>query len=298
MGQARTEPLRRGDLQGTLAVALAACGWGTWALFLRGHGLPPGWQSVLILCVIALAALPAALSRRGPRRAPRVWGLLLLAIASESGNYFFYFSALDRGPIAVAVLTHYLAPVLVAVSAPFALREKLGRRTPWSLIASLAGLALLVLGSGGLSGAAGPAALLGAVSALFYGANTLVSKKLLGPLSNAELLSYHCGGSALLLALVLPLLTRDPLPPLRGFLWLPLAGALLLGAGGGALYYAGLRVIPAQRASVLTYLEPLVAAVVGVVAFGEQPGLPGVLGAALILAGGAFIALSPVDPTQ
>ncbi len=283
----------RRDLRGTLAVALSACGWGTWALFLRGHGLPPSWQSVLILCVMAVASLPAALSRRGPRRPPAVWGLLLLAAATEAGNFFFYFSALDRGPIAVAVLTHYLAPVVVAACAPFFLREPLGRRTPWALFASLAGLALLVLG-GGVSGAALPAAILGATSALFYGANTLVSKKLLGPLSNAELLSYHCALSALLLAL----LAREPVPPLRAFVWLPLVGALCIGAGGGALYYAGLRVIPAQRASVLTYLEPLVAAMVGAIAFGERLGAAGLVGAALILAGGAFLVFAPVDDTQ
>jgi DME family drug/metabolite transporter len=293
----------RRDLRGTLAVAAAACGWGTWALFLRGHGLPPAWQSVLILSVIALASLPAALLRRGPRRPLAIWGLLLLAALTECGNYLFYFSALDRGPIAVAVLTHYLAPVVVAAFAPLLLREPLGRRTPWALLASLAGLSLLVLGQVfGAGGAAGPAALLGAASALFYGAasalfygaNTLVSKKLLGPLADAELLSYHCALSALLLAAFAPY----PPPGLRAFLWLPLAGALLVGAAGGALYYAGLRVIPAQRASVLTYLEPLVAAVVGALVFGERLGAAGLLGAALILGGGVFIVLAPVEDTE
>jgi drug/metabolite transporter (DMT)-like permease len=195
----------------------------------------------------------------------------------------------------VAVLTHYLAPVVVAAFAPLLLREPLGRRTPWALLASLAGLSLLVLGQVfGAGGAAGPAALLGAASALFYGANTLVSKKLLGPLSNAELLSYHCALSALILAGLAP----EPPPSLRAFLWLPLAGALLVGAAGGALYYAGLRVIPAQRASVLTYLEPLVAAVVGALVFGERLGAAGLLGAALILGGGVFIVLAPVEDTE
>ena len=283
----------RSDLRGTLAVAAAACGWGTWALFLRGHGLPPSWQSVMILSVMALASLPAALSRRGPRRATSVWAFLLLAAATVAGNFILYFSALDRGPIAVAVLTHYLAPVVVAACAPFFLREALGRRTPWALFGSLTGLALLVLG-GGVTGAALPTAVLGGASALFYGANTLVSKKLLGPLTGAELLSYHCALSAALLAL----LSREPLPPLRGFLWLPLAGALVIGAGGGALYYAGLRAIPAQRAAVLTYLEPLVAALVGAIAFGERLSAAGLAGAALILASGAWVALAPVDDTE
>lgn len=284
----------RAETKGTIAVALAACGWGTWALFLRGAGLPAAWTSVLILSVIALASLGPALLRRGPRRAPALFALLALAAATEAGNYLFYFGALARGPIAIAVLTHYLAPVVVAALAPVVLREPLGRRTPLSLVASLCGLSLLVLGGGGLSGAALPAAIFGATSALFYGANTIVSKKLLGPFSNAELLSYHCALAALLLALV----TRDPLPPWRAFLWAPLAGAIVLGAGGGALFYAGLRAIPSQRAAVLTYLEPLVAAIVGAAAFGERLGLAGIAGGALILAGGAAVALSPMEDTE
>ena len=284
----------RAATKGTLQVALAAGGWGTWALFLRPAGLPASWTSVLILSVIALAALAPALARRGGRRSLSLWALLALAAATDAGNYVFYFGALSRGPIAVAVLTHYLAPVVVAALAPLLLREPLGKRTPWSLAASLCGLALIVLGGEGLSGAALPAALFGAASALFYGVNTLVSKKLLGPFSSAELLAYHCALAAGLLALV----THDPLPPWRAFVWAPLAGALLLGAGGGALFYAGLRAIPSQRAAVLTYLEPLVAALVGAVAFGERLGAAGLAGGALILAGGAAIALAPVEDTE
>ena len=148
---------------------------------------------------------------------------------------------------------------------------------------------LLLAGSDGLGGAAVPAAALGTASAFFYAANTLISKKLFAQFSPAEVLSFH----SFVAAAVLAVLARDPLPPLRMFLFAPLAGALLAGTLCGWLYYVGLRRIPAQRAAVLTYLEPLVASVVGAVAFGERLGAPGLLGAALILAGGAAVALQP-----
>jgi drug/metabolite transporter (DMT)-like permease len=278
---------------GTLLVALAASSWGTWALFLRGSGLPPSWQSVLILSVIALASLPFAIRRRGARRSLSGWTLLGVAALTDAGNYLCYFGALDRGPIAVAVLTHYLAPVVVAGLAPLVLREPLGRRTMGALGASLAGLALLVLGDGGLPQAALPTAVLGLLSALFYGGNTLVTKKLFDQFDPSEVLSYHCAVAALLLALT----AREPLPAASAFLWAPLAGALLLGACGASAFYAGLRSIPAQRAAVLTYLEPVVAALVGALFFGERLGPAGVLGAALILAGGATVALAPAPVT-
>ncbi len=114
---------------GTALVALAASAWGTWALFLRGHGLPPAWASAMILAVIALVSLPVALARRGPPRPPSAWALLGLAAVTDAANYLCYFGALDRGPIGVAVLTHYLAPVVVAGLAPAVLREPLTMRT-------------------------------------------------------------------------------------------------------------------------------------------------------------------------
>jgi drug/metabolite transporter (DMT)-like permease len=273
---------------GTACVALAASGWGTWALFLRGHGLPAAWQSLMILSVISLCALPLAVRdslRRGPRGS-RAWGLLGLAALTDAGNYFCYFGALDRGPIALAVLTHYLAPVVVAAFAPLVLREALSRRTIFALCISLAGLALLVLGDGGLPRASVWTAAMGASSAIFYGANTLVTKKLFDVFSGAEVLCYHCIVAAGLMAL-----TAGPAPLPQAFLWSPLLGALLLGAGSSSLFYIGLRWIPASRAAVLTYLEPLVAALVGYLCFAEPLGLAGLAGGLLIIGAGAAVAV-------
>jgi drug/metabolite transporter, DME family len=282
-------PSRNGAFSGTLLVALAAAGWGTWTLFLRDSGLPPAWQSVMILLVIAGASLPSALrSGRGQRRPRKIWLLVALSGAFDAANYVFFFTAVDRGPIPVAVLTHYLAPVIVALLAPRLLREPLGRRTPPALFCSLCGLALLLAGSAGVDGRALFAALAGGASAIFYGANTLLSKRLLEDVSSAELLSYHSLVAALLL---LPL--AGALPPLRLFFFRPLAGALLVGWGGGCLFLLGLRLIPAQRGAVLTYFEPLVASAVGAAVFDEAPGPLGLLGGLLILAGGLAVALQP-----
>ena len=270
-----------------MAVALAAVGWGTWALFLRGSGLPPAWQSVLILTVIAVAwAGPALWPGSRPhraRRTARAWLLLAFLGVLDAGNYLFYFAAVDRGPLAIAVLTHYLAPVLVAAGAPAILKEPLGRRTVPSLCAALVGLGLLV-GSSGTSGLALTTALYGGASALFYGASTLASKRILRDFSPAEALAWHCAVSALCL---LPL--ASAMPPLRAFLGYPLLGAALVGALGGALFYYGLGLITAQRAAVLTYLEPLVASLVGALAFGEQLSPLGLAGGALILASGVAV---------
>ena len=282
-----TLPVKR-QAAGTVLVALAAAGWGTWALFLRQSGVEPAWQSAMILAVIGLVSLPVALRRRGPARPPSAWALLAVCALSDAGNYFCYFGALDRGPVSLTVLTHYLAPVLVAALAPALLRERLGPRTLPALGVSLLGLGLLVAGDG-LPGAALPTALLGFASAFFYAGNTLSAKKLFGAFEPAEVLSYHCLAASLLVALS----ARGPRPEWHAFLWLPLAGALLLGALGASLFYLGLSWIPAQRAAILTYLEPLVAALVGAAFFHERLGPAGLVGAALILAAGGWAATAP-----
>jgi len=280
------------QLTGTALVAVAAAGWGTWTLFLRGHGLPAEWQSVMILSTIAVAWLPAAVvaSRRRALRGGTAWALLVACAITDAANYICYFGALDRGPIALAVLTHYLAPVVVALLAPMLLREPLTRLTAVALAVSLAGLALLV---GGAAAGSATTAALGAASALFYGLNTLVTKKVLDDFASSELLSYHCFLSAGMVALF-----ARSAPPISSFLWAPIAGALLLGAYGAAMFYAGLRHIPASRAAILTYLEPLVAAMVGFFSFGEPLGPTGVAGAALIIAAGAAVALTDVRQSR
>lgn len=285
------------NLVGTLLVALAAAGWGTWAWFLRGRGLPPAWMSVMILSVITAVSLPVALTGIGRpharRRPARAWLLLGGLGVLDAGNYILYFAALDRGPVSVAVLTHYLAPVVVAALAPLLLHERLGSRTVPALAGSLLGLALLVAGSGGLSGSAGLTALLGGASAFFYGGNTLLSKKLFADFSLLEVLGWHVLVSAALLLLLAPW----PAPPLSAFLWKPVGGALLLGVVGATLFYVGLERIPASRAAVLTYLEPMVASLVGALVFGERLSAVGLVGMGLILACGAAVALQGDEAT-
>jgi drug/metabolite transporter (DMT)-like permease len=244
----------------------------------------------MILTVISLVFGPVAVrdSLGRPRRGGAALVGLLIVALTDAGNYFCYFGALDRGPIALAVLTHYLAPVVVAGFSPLVLDERLSLRTSVALVVSLLGLALLVLGDGGLMGASVATAALGAASALFYGANTLACKKLLDTWSLSELLAYHCLISALLIACF-----AGPPPPLHSFLWRPILGAVCIGASGGALFYFGLKSIPAARAAVLTYLEPLVAASVGAIACHERIGPAGMLGGALIVCAGVAIAVTP-----
>ena len=271
------------DRLGSLAVATAACLWGGWGLLLDAAGVPGPQAACLALATMAIGAAPLL-----PRRLPRgrlVWATLIGIGVCDAGNTLLFFDALRRGPIGVAVLAHYLAPVLVALGSPLVLRSWPSRTTFGALAVSLVGLVLL-LGRDALAlGTSSTTALLGAGSAVFYAANVVLSKSLGHRLAAAEILVWHVAVSALL---VLPFALATPWPPLRGVA-LVIVGAVVSGVGGGLSFLWGLARIPAARAGVLTYLEPAVGVTLGAIVLGEHMPATGPLGVALVIGAGVAV---------
>ena len=127
----------------TAAVALAAASWGTWSLFLRPAELPASTAGALVLVVMAGATWPA--TRRAPAAVwdRTTWALLAGNCLLDAANVLTFFAAMQTTTIAVAVLTHYLAPVLVALAAPRIDDHRVRGAVPASAVA-VAGLALVL----------------------------------------------------------------------------------------------------------------------------------------------------------
>jgi drug/metabolite transporter (DMT)-like permease len=277
---------------GYAMVATAAGLWGTWSLFLRPaeriSPLDPALETFLMFATMTVIVAPLALRDRA--RAPRSrrsWGLMIALGATDALNVLCFFAAMQKGSLAVAVLFHYLAPLLIALSAPFFLAER-ARFPGVALLVALGGLFLLVGSTGPTRGDVVAGAAWGTASAVFYAATTLLNKRLEVEFTTPELLAYHSAASSLFL---LPFLF-----PLRAVsanaLALVVGGAVLLSAGGTILYLNGLRRVPASRAAVLTLIEPVVALFVAVLVWGEPMTARGLIGAALVLAG-AYLVLRP-----
>jgi DME family drug/metabolite transporter len=287
-----------------LRVALAATAWGTWSLFLRPAAVDPRWSSALMLAVVALAAAPLLLGRRArgpsegpPRRAAEWWAVVGLGVF-DACNAGLFFGAMSVTSVAVAVLSHYLAPVLVALAAPWVLRTPRSKGAlPMALVALL-GLSLVLepWRADGVVGRPTLGAALGAGSALFYAANVLITKRV-GPRFTAEeLLVYHSVLSSAILAAVAWGL-RAPPPTPRGAALVVLA-SLVVGATAGLAFLRGLARIPAEHAGMLTFLEPLTAVMVAWAWWGERPGLSAALGGALVLGAGALAIRSGANPPE
>lgn len=279
---------RTHERTGLLAVLLGAALWGTWPLFVRPSGLG-GPVNALVAFVVMTLPLPFVW-----RELPRVHavdpvatGCLVAMGFADALNTATFFAAVSRGPLAVAEVTHYLAPVLLLVLAPRALGEAASRRVWVAAPAALAGLSLVV----GLAPSArdlGTAAL-GATSAVAYAVLTLCAKRATRSYSPMAVVALHTPLSAVVLLVALG---GRALPDAwDGNLARAALGALLCGLGGSVLVNVGLRRARATSAGLLTYLEPVVATVLGTLAFGEHLPARGWLGVLVVLAAGAFGAL-------
>lgn len=269
-------------------VALGATLWGCWSLFLRPAGLSGIQCAFLSMALLSLPA-PFVLRREALRDRRATLALVVLGFC-DAANCALFFGAVQRGPVAVAVLTHYLAPLLTALCAPWILRERRSLRALLGAPLTLVGLALLLdVHRGGLSDPW--TALLGGGSALFFMANVLASKEASRAYSPLAISALHSPIATLALLLVFG---REALPPaLDSGVLVASCGVFLCGFVASLLFYAGLRRIPTATASALTYLEPLTAALVGVIVFGESLGPLGILGGLVVLGSGVWVASEP-----
>lgn len=272
---------------GLALIALAATLWGTWPLYTRGGG-PGGLALGLVTLTVMSLPAPFVFRRRDFADRGAVIALALVGLA-DAANVVLYFSALGRGPVVVAVLTHYLAPTLVALLAPVLLREPRSRRALLASPIVLGGLAL-VLGHEDGGAGAGRTAVLGAGSAVFYAIVVLGSRRAgrtFGPLA---VTSLHSVVSALALLVVF---RGEAIPSSTTGLGVVLFAAVLNGLVGAALFNVSLGLVGAQLVGVLTYLEPLTAAVLGVLVLGEPFSAVGALGVLVVLAAGGWAAAEP-----
>lgn len=276
-------------VSGVLAVLLAAASWGSWSLFLRPTGLPGVVTAPLLLFGVFLASLPL-LARDGFRpvwdRAAVFW--LLAYAACNATNVMTFFSAMSTTSVAVAVLTHSVAPVLVAVAAPFVDGTRAPRAVPAALLA-LFGLTLVLAPwrEEARTGDVALGAALGLVSAFAYATCVFMLGRLVARIGAVRAMGYHSGIAALL---VLPFaghgLADVELPDL-----LPMGAAVILpGILAGLAFVHGLERLGAARTAVLALFEPVVACTIGWAVFGESLGGLALVGGALVVIAGALVA--------
>ncbi len=248
------------------------------------------------LAIAAPLLLGAALvSTRDWRLAAGRDALALLAMGGAMAAYqVFYFRAVTLTGVAVAALLAICsAPLIIAGLAALFLRERLTAAVAVSLVMAVAGTALLVIGPRGIGEISADfalGALLALGAGLSYAMYAVIGKATLARVSPLPLAGITFTVAALALSPVLwreqavaePLAKGWPLFLYLGFLPTALAYGL---------FTVGLRRTPATVAGITTLLEPLTASTLGVLLFGERLGVAGTVGAVLLLAAIALLAL-------
>ena len=291
------------------AVALAASSWGTWALIIR-HAesigrMPAALEAAIVMGVITLVS--GVTSLRDGAHGRRTWGAWACVVGFGVSDLLtgLLFFAAYKLTIAVAVLTHYMTPVLVALTAPLLLREKMTPRTSLAIAVSLVGLTVMLARLGGHDAGDGAgesaavvwtSAALGTASAVFYASNVIVNKFIVDSFSTSQAMFWHGLVATLLgLALVPPAAWPTIDPRAVEFLLLAAVGP---GALGGLAFVWGLRRVPAAHASTLTLLAPVVSLFLGAAVLGERVGVRAFVGGALILAGAVAVMTQAAAPAR
>ncbi len=283
-------------LLGLVLVCLAAVSWGTtgsvMALLARDGTQSPllvGWARMAGAATCLLLALtlaqPAA-SARGTWR-PSDWAKAALLGTAMAAYQVCYFWAVPRTGVALtAVLAICSAPLMIAAGAALTLKERPSSATRAALWLAIAGTAMVLLGppAGGPAPTgftAGAVAALGA--GLSYAVYAVTAKGLLRLAAPLPLAALTFTLAALLLTPVLALTPGATAQLAAGWPLLLYLGVVPT-AAAYVVFGAGLRRVTATTAGIATLLEPVTAATLGVLLFGERLGAVGWAGAALLIA--------------
>lgn len=280
---------RRTALSAAL-VAIPFVAWGFWPWVLRPAGLA-ALQSALLVQLIQAAPAPILAWRERAAFRDRGAVLALLGFGLfDAAQVALYFPALTRGPVSVAALTHYLGPIIIALVAPFIPGERGSRRAMVAAPLSLFGLVLVM---GPPDRAPFLTAALGAASA-FAGAGCLFTmrraSRSFSPLGVSAL--HAVVSSTILLAAF----RGQAIPPMgAGLVRVALAG-VVLGPLAMIVFVRAIRKLRAPIAATIGYVEPVTAAAVGALLLGERLGSMALVGAAVVVGAGVWVALEPAAP--
>jgi len=284
-----------------LLFVLSSLIWGVPYLFIKvavDAGVPPAFVAWSRIALAAVLVLPLAIRRdalRGLRnRTAAIVGytacevavpFVLIAVGEQYITSSLTAILIATMPLMVALLSLRLVP-----------GDRLTRTRALGLLIGLGGVVALL----GVDVAGRPTELLGAalvlVATLGYAtAPIIVSRRLadldpLGPVTASLLVA----SVALLPAGIVAFPARMPAP---AALWAIAVLGVVCTAAGLIVFFRLIAEAGPGRASVITYLNPLVAVVVGVVALGEHLGAMSILGLLLILVG-SWVSTGGLHPSE
>ncbi|MBR9699877.1 EamA family transporter [Candidatus Woesearchaeota archaeon] len=270
-------------IKGSMFIILAMLLFSIQSVFVRFISLPL-MQLLAVVFVLQFVVMLAIVIRdRNLLKFPQPIKLYPLIILSALGNIALTFSALRLTSFANAMFSHYTMPVFVLILSVFFLKEKFHWKSLVAIVISMAGLALLFQ-FGAISQKDVWGIWLGLGSALAYAVNLTVYKAYVAKNPLLRLMFYTNLGLAVL---ALPFLPRV-IPSLVDFglmAYLAVVGGVI----AVLLFLKGLKIVLAQHAGIIAYIEIVFTVFFGFLIFQETLHMLSFLGGLLIIGSGIWI---------
>jgi drug/metabolite transporter (DMT)-like permease len=272
--------------KGPLAILAAATLFGTSGVFVKSISLPPTAITALRLIVPSVVLLSTQRDIR-TRLLSSPNKTLLIASIFTSLRIFFWVLGLMFAPMSKAVFILYVWPILFTILNARFLKENVPRRTKLLLLVAFAGIVTMYsteeisLNNRDMIGMS----CMLIVACISAGVLT-VFKKELARHSPLEILMYdNLVGSILFLPFLLYYANQfTPSSALIGS-----AYGITLGLGAYGLLFYGLSKVRGSSVSVLSYVEVVIATILGVTIFHEEVTWRMLLGGAMIIFAAAMV---------
>lgn len=261
--------------------------FGTLAPFVRNISVSSG-ELALYRAVLAAALIGVFLLITGQKLPIRMLGkelfLLLFSGMAMGFNWILLFEAYKYTTVAISTLSYYFAPVIVTIVCPFLFKEKLTGRQILCFVMSTLGLSLVIgitnLDKGG-NDAVG--ILFGLGAAVLYATVILLNKFIRG-VTGIHRTFLQFLAAILVLIPYVGLTGGVHLDSLDSSGWICLLIVGLIHTGVTyCLYFSSLKELPGQETAILSYIDPLVAVIVGVLVLGEPLSWQQLTGGLMIL---------------
>ena len=279
---------------GYIKIICAMLIWSSLGIIIRKTGIPnvaiifypsviAGLLQLSLLLLSGQFKKPLKLSFNSNR------GLLFVLPLFSLLNVLLFYFAFTHTTIANAVLTHYTAPIFVALMAPVFLKEKIVKTTWIAIIISSIGLWLilgaptphewLTTGENERNGI-----IAGASSGIAYAAIILILRKI-SP--HYPSLFITCIQNSLIALMLFPFMLTMPFP-VSALPYLLVLG-VIHSTIASFLYVQGFKSVKANEAAILGYFEPVGAIILAFVILHELPGIIALAGGLLILLSGFLV---------
>ena len=224
-----------------------------------------------------LVLLPVLVGRQGWQRVslPRkdLIQCLVLGMLGVAASNYFYYVAIQKTSVAIAIILQYTAPVWVLIYVVARRQQRLSLQKVAAVLVAVAGIALTIgiVGNGSLSALRIDtygliAALLASFSFAFYNVG---GHQILARYDRWRVLVWTLGSAAVFWLLVNPpwkVMAQHYTPAQWGFLFV---FSMISVLGSFSLYFLGLQFLEPTRAIIASCLEPVFSILLAAVLLGE-----------------------------